>query len=114
MVPTTLCSLNFLNISPLKNIGDQFLNTGNDFAARAVCPCIWITSPEETTYILKTVLRLSGVAYQLDNEKEARAILSGEAAAMEKKSSNVDFTEMARRTKVVQEMDVFTGEISKK
>jgi hypothetical protein len=54
------------------------------------------------------------VAYQLDNEKEARAILSGEAAAMEKKSSNVDFTEMARRTKVVQEMDVFTGEISKK
>ena len=36
------------------HIGDQFLNTGNDFAARAVCPCIWITNPTETTYILKT------------------------------------------------------------
>ena len=43
------------------HIGDQFLNTGNDFAARSVCPCVWITSPEETTYILKSILRLAGV-----------------------------------------------------
>jgi len=41
------------------HIGDQFLNTGNDFAARDVCPCIWITSPEETTFILKSILRLA-------------------------------------------------------
>jgi IMP and pyridine-specific 5'-nucleotidase len=34
------------------HIGNQFLNTGNDFAARDICPCIWITSPNETTYIL--------------------------------------------------------------
>ena len=25
------------------HIGDQFLNTGNDYAARDICPCIWIT-----------------------------------------------------------------------
>lgn len=43
------------------HIGDQFLNTGNDFAARDICPCIWIINPEETTYLLKTTLRLAGV-----------------------------------------------------
>lgn len=116
------------------HIGDQFLNTGNDYAARAVCPCIWITSPDETTYILKTILRLGGVSYHLENEMEASAILSGSTtttaatatvvptkssnAALDKqdqqKSSVVDFAEMERRTKAVQEMDVYTGEIIKK
>lgn len=43
------------------HVGDQFLNTGNDYAARGVCPCIWITNPDETTYILKSILRLAGV-----------------------------------------------------
>jgi IMP and pyridine-specific 5'-nucleotidase len=88
------------------HIGDQFLNTGNDYAARAVCPCIWITAPDETTYILKTVCRLAGVPYQLENEKEAKAILSGQSL------STVDFTEMERRTQAV-DMDVYTGEIKK-
>ena len=27
------------------HVGDQFLNTGNDLAARETCACIWITSP---------------------------------------------------------------------
>jgi IMP and pyridine-specific 5'-nucleotidase len=44
------------------HIGDQFLNTGNDFAARDICPCIWICNPDETTYILKSILRLAGVS----------------------------------------------------
>jgi len=51
------------------HIGDQFLNTGNDFAARDICPCVWITCPNETTYILKSMLRLAGVpldAYPAD------------------------------------------------
>ena len=38
------------------HIGDQFLNTGNDYAARDVCPCIWITSPDETTVFPQTML----------------------------------------------------------
>ena len=61
----------YLGVEPsdILHIGDQFLNTGNDYAARDVCPCIWITSPDETTYILKTILRLAGVSYHLDNEK---------------------------------------------
>ena len=97
----------YLGIDPheILHIGDQFLNTGNDFAARAVCPCIWITSPEETTYVLKTILRLAGIEYQLDNELEASAILAG--------NKPVDFEEMERRAKAVQQMDVYTGEIKK-
>jgi len=96
----------YLGIDPheILHIGDQFLNTGNDFAARAVCPCIWITSPEETTYILKTILRLAGISFQLDNEMEASAILAGKP---------VDFDEMERRTKAVKDMDVYTGEVKK-
>ena len=41
----------YLGIEPMEtlHIGDQFLNTGNDYAARDVCPCVWITSPVETT-----------------------------------------------------------------
>jgi len=45
------------------HVGDQFLNTGNDFAARDICPCIWITNPDETTYILKSILRLAGASF---------------------------------------------------
>ena len=53
----------YLGITPAKviHVGDQFLNTGNDHAARGICPCIWITNPDETTYILKSILRLAGV-----------------------------------------------------
>jgi len=50
-----------INYRETIHVGDQFLNTGNDYAARSVCPCIWITNPDETTYILKSILRLAGV-----------------------------------------------------
>jgi IMP and pyridine-specific 5'-nucleotidase len=95
----------YLGVESLQilHIGDQFLNTGNDYAARDVCPCIWITSPDETTYILKQILNLSGVEYKLDNEKEAAGILSGE----------MDFAEADRRAIAVKEMDVFTGDFKK-
>jgi hypothetical protein len=33
------------------HVGDQFLNTGNDYAARDVCPCVWIVSPTETRQV---------------------------------------------------------------
>eukprot|EP01031_Cornospumella_fuschlensis_P032315 gene32315-39082_t len=39
------------------HVGDQFLNTGNDIAAREVCPCIWIINPRETGKVLQHVLR---------------------------------------------------------
>jgi IMP and pyridine-specific 5'-nucleotidase len=94
----------YLGIAPAEtlHIGDQFLNTGNDYAARAVCPCIWITSPDETTYILKTILRLSGISLQVGEGKFI------------KMTSTVDFSEMERRSKAVQEMDVYTGEFKNK
>lgn len=38
------------------HVGDQFLQNGNDFAARSTCPTIWITSPHETEKILEHLL----------------------------------------------------------
>lgn len=92
---------------------DQFLNTGNDYAARDVCPCVWVTSPDETTYVLKTILRFAGVSYKVnDSEKEeAEKILSGRHMTGGSASSQVDFSEAERRTQACQEMDVFTGEM---
>jgi len=99
-----------VDASEVLHIGDQFLNTGNDYAARDVCPCIWITSPEETTYILKTILRFAGANYLIDEheKEEAKKILAGK---IKTSSSNVDFGEVERRAQAVQEMDVFTGEL---
>lgn len=42
-----------------------FCSIGNDYAARAVSPCIWIINPQETTYILKSILRLAKVPHAL-------------------------------------------------
>lgn len=46
------------------HIGDQFHNTGNDYAARGCCPCLWIIHPLETRQVLKSMLR---EALQLPN-----------------------------------------------
>jgi IMP and pyridine-specific 5'-nucleotidase len=89
----------YLGVQAVKtlHIGDQFLNTGNDYAARDVCPCIWITSPDETTYILKSILRLAGCGIAGDESK--------------KRPSTLNFTELERRSKAVKVMDVYTGEM---
>mmetsp|Transcript_30432 Transcript_30432/g.51892 ORF Transcript_30432/g.51892 Transcript_30432/m.51892 type:complete len:618 (+) Transcript_30432:293-2146(+) len=95
------------------HIGDQFLNTGNDFAARSVCPCVWITSPEETTYILKSILRLAGVPLMMmaaGEEKVAKDRTADEGKGTEKK---VDFEEAGRRSSRLV-MDVYTGEFIRK
>lgn len=39
------------------HVGDQFLNMGNDYSARDVSPCIWITNPRETDKILGHLLK---------------------------------------------------------
>lgn len=101
------------------HIGDQFLLTGNDFAARSVCPCVWITSPEETTYILKSILRLAGVPLMsyvntlmvLDsnaaNLKEEQVVTDGVCG-----KKVVDFEEAGRRMSGLK-MNVYTGEYIK-
>jgi IMP and pyridine-specific 5'-nucleotidase len=43
------------------HVGDQFLKTGNDIAARSVSPCIWIVSPAETRKILEHVCKFRGI-----------------------------------------------------
>ena len=96
----------YLGVPAVKtlHIGDQFLNTGNDFAARSVCPCIWITSPEETTYILKSILRLAGLGVAIKEKEES----------VKRPGSSLDFSEAERRSKAVKVMDVYTGEIISK
>ena len=107
----------YLGVPPEESlhIGDQFLNTGNDFAARSVCPCVWITSPEETSYILKSILRLAGVPLMailnpVDYEDKKQVNGDKDKKGIEKK---VDFDEMERRTSRLA-MDVFTGEMDTK
>ena len=94
------------------HIGDQFLNTGNDFAARAVCPCIWITSPEETTYILKSILRLANIpmlSEDLSPTPSKQELLDD--VSTDGSAAGVNFDEIERRTEVIKKMDVFTGEM---
>lgn len=91
------------------HIGDQFLNTGNDYAARDVCPCIWITSPDETTYILKKILALANVVPSDDDEETSENTKSGSSTV--NKAGAVNFSECERRTEAVKKMDVFTGEL---
>ena len=95
------------------HIGDQFLNTGNDFAARAVCPCIWITSPEETTYILKSILRLANIPLLSEDEAAAHSPIVSRKGSSDEfgEGSVVNFDEIERRTSVIKHMDVFTGEV---
>ena len=106
------------------HIGDQFLNTGNDFAARAVSPCIWIINPQETTYILKSILRLAGVRVILPETKEcdhadddsAHGESADQRPALLPSSSGggIDFVEIERRRQTIQQtstMDPYTGEI---
>jgi len=106
------------------HIGDQFLNTGNDYAARAVSPCIWIINPQETTYILKSILRLAGVQVALPEEKTGNkesddddddsgrmddpASLNRTVSAG---SGSIDFKEIERRRQSVKAFDVYTGEV---
>jgi len=94
------------------HIGDQFLSTGNDVAARGICPCIWITSPEETTYILKSILRLASVPL---NDGLGEMLSSTLGSNSENEGANgkeIDVNTMFRRhSENQQQMDVYTGEI---
>lgn len=109
---TVLQSYLGIPVEETLHIGDQFLYTGNDFAARSVCPCVWITSPEETTYILKSILRLAGVplmaSMKLIGENLHQQEQQAEGERIGKKI--VDFEDLARRTRSIVKMDVYTGE----
>ena len=77
--------------------------------ARDICPCVWITSPDETTYILKTILRLAGVSLEgdasddlTDGSEEDKSDTEG------KRKSLVNLSTVASRNSM---MDVYTGEM---
>jgi hypothetical protein len=92
--------------------GDQFLNTGNDYAARDVSPCIWIINPQETTYVLKSILRLASVNVALDDGEEGDSTpQKDEAKSIKKAGTCIDFQEMDRRSQVALRMDVYTGDM---
>eukprot|EP00908_Phaeocystis_cordata_P012174 Transcript_23139.p2 GENE.Transcript_23139~~Transcript_23139.p2 ORF type:complete len:211 (-),score=93.01 Transcript_23139:169-801(-) len=54
---TGLSKLLELPAESVLHVGDQFLNTGNDYEARHSCPCLWIVNPVETKQVLKHILR---------------------------------------------------------
>jgi len=71
---------------------------------------VWITSPEETTYILKTILRFAGISLTALTPTGG----GGDSVeAAETKTSRVDFDEAGRRTNMAM-MDVYTGEMIKR
>jgi IMP and pyridine-specific 5'-nucleotidase len=101
------------------HIGDLFLNTGNDFAARDVSPCIWIISPLETTYILKSILRLAGISLRLlkheqpeKDDMSATLIVTETLPQEQSEATGIDFEELERRAEAAKRMDVYTGEFS--
>ena len=97
----------FVSLTCFPIEGDQFLNTGNDYAARDVSPCIWIINPQETTYILKSILRLASVnvaSLDLVDEKADGRQVTGLV-------SSINFQEMDRRSQAALRMDVYTGEM---
>jgi len=49
----------YLKVAPSStlHVGDQFLDTGNDFEARNVATTVWVTNPHETKYLLKQILQ---------------------------------------------------------
>lgn len=81
-----------------------------------MAPCIWIINPQETTYVLKSILRLAGVSARLPsdidtgNESDTSA---GSAIGEEREHTDtaINFAEIERRTKAAQMMDVYTGEM---
>lgn len=92
------------------HIGDQFLNTGNDFAARDICPCIWITCPDETTYVLKTILRLAGVSLEQGDVEDEKSDDDNNNTENHDGSTElqVNLKTVASRNAM---MDVYTGEM---
>ena len=113
----------FLGVTPTQtlHIGDQFLNTGNDYAARACAPCIWIINPKETTYILKSILRLAGVPFGMPtpvaspNKPDETGDSSASAPTTATQASPaLDFQEVERRSQAAAKMDVYTGELISK
>uniref|UniRef100_A0A7S1FSJ5 IMP-specific 5'-nucleotidase 1 n=1 Tax=Corethron hystrix TaxID=216773 RepID=A0A7S1FSJ5_9STRA len=88
------------------HVGDQFLNTGNDYAARSCCPCIWITSPEETTYILKMILRLAGGRMEISQCRSVE--LEG---VQEPDKVKVNLNDATRRSSMIATMNIYTGEM---
>ena len=53
------------------HIGDQFLNTGNDHAARGCTCCLWITKPMETKMVLADILKVVDPAGQAARDEHA-------------------------------------------
>ena len=106
----------YLGLEPGKclHVGDQFLNTGNDYAARGCAPCAWITSPVETTYILKRLLIFAG-GINID-EEGVNGTSTGNVSPKTPSrtrtgSTEIDLDEAARRSVGGLVMDVYTGEM---
>lgn len=61
---------NFLDVPPYAtcHVGDQFLLTGNDRAARHVCPTLWIVDPQETNAVLRSLMKQMGEVVEFGDD----------------------------------------------
>ena len=75
-----------LNNDQCLHVGDQFLNTGNDLAARETCPCIWITSPRETEKILEHILKVMLLTSPSNITNSGSDLLSDDLSSSQKSS----------------------------
>lgn len=51
--------MGYLDFSPQEvlHVGDRFTQSGNDSATRDCCSILWVASPEETGFFVKTLLK---------------------------------------------------------
>jgi IMP and pyridine-specific 5'-nucleotidase len=56
------------------HIGDQFLNTGNDHAARNGTPCVWVRDPTETQYVLRSLLQAIDIDHRIPTYSSPRTV----------------------------------------
>ena len=67
-----LCQVLQLPPEAALHVGDQFHSTGNDYAARGICPCVWVSNPRETRQVLKELLK-SAMGVKKEDMKERNA-----------------------------------------
>jgi len=99
------------------HVGDQFLHTGNDFAARQVCPCIWITGPNETLKVLEHVLnhclRTAGGASSPSSRANRTGTLGADSLLLPPppgSESGKEREDEGRPKSPLRQFNVYTGE----
>ena len=80
-----------LNSRQCLHVGDQFLNTGNDYACRASCPTVWISDPNETKHILKMLLTYLNISTKEDGKEKSEHSTTKEYGSLAHRMESADW-----------------------